>query len=187
MGVASIFAPALCQAPTPAYIITTIAGDNIGGYTADAVAATTSELSSPYGIALDASGNLYIADQINHRIRKVTNGIISTVAGNGTAGFLGDAAAATSAEFYVPCGVAVDSSGNLYIADTLNFVVRKVSGTTITTYAGSYSLGGGGGGDHGLAINAQLAYPTGLALDAAGNLYIADTANSRIQIGRAHV
>jgi uncharacterized protein (TIGR03437 family) len=185
MGVASIFAPALCQAPMPAYIITTIAGDNIGGYTADAVAATTSELSSPYGIALDASGNLYIADQINHRIRKVTNGIISTVAGNGTAGFLGDAAAATSAELYNPSGVAVDSSGNIYIADTGNCVIRKVAGTTITTYAGSntdYAINCGASGDHGLATNALLASPIGLALDTAGNLYIADFGSNRIRI-----
>src|ERR1035437_11091545 len=123
MGVASIFAPALCQAPTPAYIITTIAGDNIGGYTADAVAATTSELSSPYGIALDASGNLYIADQINHRIRKVTNGIISTVAGNGTAGFLGGAAAATSAQVYNTSGGAGGSSGTLSLPGTGKRVV----------------------------------------------------------------
>ena len=182
MGVASIFAPALCQAPTPAYIITTIAGNNIGGFLGDAGAATSAQLNNPLGVTLDSAGNLYFADSSNHRVRKVAGGTISTVAGNGTAGFLGDAAAATSAELYLPSGVAVDSSGNLYIADTLNFVIRKVSGTTITTYAGSNSLGGGGGGDHGLAINAQLAYPTGLALDAAGNLYIADTANSRIRI-----
>jgi uncharacterized protein (TIGR03437 family) len=182
MGVASIFAPALCQAPTSAYIITTIAGNNIGGFLGDAGAATSAQLNNPLGVTLDSAGNLYFADSSNHRVRKVAGGTISTVAGNGTAGFLGDAAAATSAELDLPSGVAVDSSGILYIADTLNFVVRKVSGTTITTYAGSNSLGGGGGGDHGLAINAQLANPTGLALDAAGNLYIADTANSRIRI-----
>ena len=182
IGVASIFAPAFCQAPAPAYIITTFAGDNTAGYTADAVAATTSELNFPFGIALDSSGNLYIGDQINSRIRKVAGGTISTVAGNGTPGFLGDTAAATSAELDVPSGVAVDSSGNLYISDTDNHVVRKVtSAGTITTYAGNYSLGPGGTGDLGLAINAQLSSPTGLAVDAAGNLYIADTANSRIR------
>ena len=112
MGVASIFAPALCQAQAPAYIITTFAGNNTAGYTADAVAATTSELNNPLGMALDSSGNLYIADQLNHRVREVTGGTISTVAGDGTAGYLGDAAAATSAELDLPSGVAVDSSGN---------------------------------------------------------------------------
>jgi uncharacterized protein (TIGR03437 family) len=183
MGVASIFAPAWCQAPAPAYTITTIAGNNTAGYTADAVAANTSELNNPYGIALDSSGNLYIADQINHRIRKVgTDGTISTVAGNGTAGFTGDKAAATSAELNKPAGVAVDSSGNIYIADTSNDVIRKVAGGTIAPYAGDYNLGTGGGGDHGLAINAQLSTPIGLALDAAGNLYIADTGNDRIRV-----
>src|ERR1035438_9481069 len=105
MGVASIFAPALCQAQTAAYVITTFAGDNTAGYTADAVAATTSELDNPLGLALDSAGNLYIADQVNHRVREVaTSGTISTVAGDGTAGFYGDAAAATSAELNLPSG-----------------------------------------------------------------------------------
>jgi len=183
IGVASIFAPALCQAPMPAYTITTFAGNNTAGSTGDAGAATSAELNNPYGIALDSSGNLYIADQINHRIRKVgTDGTISTVAGNGTAGFLGDKAAATSAELNQPAGVAVDSSGNIYIADTGNSVIRKVAGGTITTYAGDYTLGSGAGGDHGLAINAQLDTPIGLAVDAAGNLYVADTRNNRIRV-----
>ena len=78
IGVASMFAPAFCQAPAPAYTITTFAGDNTAGYTADAVAATTSELNFPFGIALDSSGNLYIGDQINSRIRKVAGGTISS-------------------------------------------------------------------------------------------------------------
>jgi len=134
------------------------------------------------GLALDSSGHLYIADSSNHRIREVSGGTISTVAGNGTADYLGDTAAATSADLDLPSGVAVDSSGNLYISDTNNYVVRKVtSAGIITTYAGNYSLGPGGTGDLGLAISAQLSSPTGLAVDAAGNLYIADTANSRIR------
>jgi uncharacterized protein (TIGR03437 family) len=188
IGVASIFAPALCQAQTAAYVITTFAGDNTAGYTADAVAATTSELDNPLGIALDSNGNLYIADQVNHRVREVTGGTISTVAGDGTEGYYGDAAAATSAELDLPSGVVVDSKGNIYIADTNNCVIRKVSGGTITTYVGSdtnYLVNCGGGGDHGLAINAQLDHPIGLALDAAGDLYIADTNNDRIRIVNA--
>jgi uncharacterized protein (TIGR03437 family) len=181
MGVASMFAPAFCQAP--AYVITTFAGDNTAGYTADAVAANTSELNNPFGIALDSKGNLYIADQDNFRVRQVTGGTISTVAGNGTSGYTGDAAAATSAELGRVSGLALDSSGNLYIADPDNYVIRKVSsGGTITTFAGSNALGAGGTGDHGLATSAQLSKPTGLALDAAGNLYIADTGNSRIRM-----
>jgi uncharacterized protein (TIGR03437 family) len=188
IGVASIFAPALCQAQTAAYVITTFAGDNTAGYTADAVPATTSELDNPLGLALDSAGNLYIADQVNHRVREVTAGTISTVAGDGTEGFYGDAAAATSAELDLPSGVVVDSKGNIYIADTNNCVIRKVSGGTITTYVGSdtnYLVNCGGEGDHGLAINAELDHPIGLALDAAGDLYIADTNNDRIRIVNA--
>jgi uncharacterized protein (TIGR03437 family) len=181
MGVASMFAPAFCQAP--AYIITTFAGDNTAGYTGDAGAATSAELNNPFGIVLDSKGNLYIADQDNFRVREVTGGTISTVAGDGTPGYLGDAAAATSAELGRVSGLAMDSSGNLYIADPDNYVIRKVSsGGTITTFAGSNALGAGGTGDHGLATSAQLSKPTGLALDAAGNLYIADTGNSRIRM-----
>jgi len=182
VGVASIFAPALCQAPAPAYTITTFAGNNTGGFAGDAGAATGAELNNPLGMALDSAGNLYIADSSNHRVREVAGGTISTVAGNGTAGYTGDSAAATSAELDVPSGVAVDSSGTLYIADTSNEVIRKVAGTTITTYAGNNSLGKGGTGDHGLATSAQLDTPTGLALDAAGNLYIADSGNNWIRI-----
>ena len=182
MGVASMFAPALCQAPAPAYIITTFAGDNTAGYTADSVAANTSEIDNPFGIVLDSKGNLYIADQDNYRVREVTGGTISTVAGDGTSGYLGDAAAATSAELGRVSGLAMDSAGNLYIADPDNYVIRKVSGTTITTFAGNNALGAGGTGDHGLATSAQLSKPTGLALDAAGNLYIADTGNNSIRI-----
>ncbi len=170
------------SAQAPAYIITTFAGDNTAGYTADAVAANTSELNNPFGIALDSKGNLYIGDQDNFRVRQVTGGTISTVAGDGTPGYTGDAAAATSAELGRVSGLAMDSSGNLYIADPDNYVIRKVSGGTITTFAGSNALGAGGTGDHGLATSAQLSEPTGLALDAAGNLYIADTGNSRIRM-----
>ncbi|MGO9239435.1 MAG: hypothetical protein ACLQBJ_01390 [Bryobacteraceae bacterium] len=166
----------------PTYIITTVAGTGTAGYSGDSAAATSAELDYPSGIFLDSSGNLYIADQVNHRVRMVnTSGIITTIAGNGTAGYLGDKAAATSAELNYPCGVAVDSSGNIYIADTGNNVIRKVSGGTITTFAGDNSLGGGYTGDTGVATSAQLNAPVGLAVDSAGNVWIGDTANNVIR------
>src|SRR5208337_2269787 len=90
----------------------------------------------PVGVAVDSAGNLYIADFANCRIRKVTNGVITTVAGNGTYGFSGDGGPATNAQLYEPLGVAVDSAGNLYIADTYNYRIRKVSNGVITTVAG---------------------------------------------------
>lgn len=170
------------QAP-PVYTITTVAGDGTAGYSGDGSAATSAELYSPFSTAIDKSGNLYIADQANNRVRMVTpSGTISTVAGNGTAGFMGDGAAATSAELNSPEGVAVDSSGNLYISDTENNVVRKVSGGNITTFAGSNSLGPGYTGDGGVANGAQLDLPSGIAFDSNGNLYIADSANNAIRM-----
>ena len=132
-------------------------------------------------MALDASGNLYIADDDNNRIRKVdTNGIITTVAGNGSASYSGDGGAATNASLYYPCGVAFDASGNLYIADYGNNRIRKVdTNGIITTVAGNGSCGYSG--DGGAATNASLYYPYGVALDAFGNLYIADYDNNRIR------
>ena len=140
-------------------------------------------MNDPFGVALDASGNLYLADTSNNRIREVAagTGIITTVAGNGTQSYSGDGGAATSAELNVPYGVAVDASGNLYIADTYNNRIREVAAGTgiITTVAGngtqSYS------GDGGAATSAELNYPYGVAVDASGNLYIADCYNSRIR------
>ena len=125
-------------------------------------------------MALDASGNLYIADLDNNRIRKVSpSGIITTVAGNGTEGYSGDNGPATSAELYAPYGVALDASGNLYIADEVNNRIRKVSPSgIITTVAGNGTEGYSG--DNGPATSAELDGPIGVALDASGNLYIAD-------------
>jgi len=178
IGVASIFAPAFCQTPTPAYNITTFAGNNNAGYTADGVAATTSELNLPFGITLDSKGNLYIGDDLNYRVREVSAGTISTVAGDGTSGYSGDAASAIDAELSDVAGVVMDSSNNLYIADYSNCVIRKVAGGNITTYVGNdanYNILCGGTGDYGLATAAELDNPTGLAVDAAGDLYIVDT------------
>ncbi len=165
-------------------IINTVAGEgSFGnfGYSGDGGAATNAELNEPSGVVLDLTGNLFIADTGNCRIRKVaTNGIITTVAGNGSPGYLGDGETATNAELNSPSGVIVDASGNLFIADTYNNVIREV-GTNgiIATVAGngtqSYS------GDGGPATNASLNYPTGVAVDAAGNLFVADFNNNRIR------
>ena len=166
----------------PTYTIATAVGTGTAGFAGDGGAATSAELNYPTGIAFDSSGNLYIADHVNHRIRKVdTSGNISTIDGDGTLGYLGDSAAATSAELDSPCGVAVDSSGNVYIADTLNHVIRKVAGGTITTFAGDQSLGSGYSGDTAAATAAQLNTPVGIVVDSAGNVWIADTGNSVIR------
>jgi uncharacterized protein (TIGR03437 family) len=182
-AVASFYLADPCRAQAaPSYTINTFAGIGVSGYAGDGSQASNAQLANPFGIAVDSAGNIYIADQANNRIRKITpDGTINTVAGNGTAGYTGDKGSATNAELASPQGVAVDASGNIYISDTINNVVRKVSGGTITTIAGNNSLGFGYSGDGGPAIGAQLFNPTGLAVDSSGNLYIADTNNSVIR------
>ena len=154
-------------------IITTVAGNpNHSGFSGDGGPATAAGLSYVYGVAVDAAGNLYIADFSNNRVREVTaaNGIISTIAGTGTAGFGGDGGPASAALLNSPFGVAVDASGNLYIGDYGNNSIRKVSpGGIITTVAGNGSGPVGSfGGDGGPALHALLYGPSGLATDAAG-------------------
>jgi YVTN family beta-propeller protein len=162
--------------------IATIAGNGTPGFGGDGGLTINSELNQPLGVALDGAGNLYIADADNDLIRKIdaVTGIITTVAGNGTAGDSGDGGPATSAELFFPFRVAVDGAGNLYIADT-NDRIRRVDAATgiITTVAGSGIPGFSG--DNGPATAAQLDGPRGVALDAAGNLYIAEYFNSRIR------
>ena len=160
--------------------ITTVAGNGSGGYSGDGGAATNASLNQPFGAALDASGNLFIADWGNNIIRKVdTNGIITTVAGNGSYGYTGDGGAATNASLNQPFGVAVDASGDLFIAD-YNNVIRKVSTDgIIATVAGNGT--NGYSGDGGAATNASLSYPTGVAVDASGNLFIADLGNNCVR------
>jgi sugar lactone lactonase YvrE len=166
-----------------------IAGNGTEGYSGNGGPAILAELDSPQAVAVDASGDVFIADTYNNVIREVTpNGQISTFAGNGTAGYSGDNGPATSAELCAPSGVAVDSLGNVYIADSCNNVIRRVSTTgIITTVAGDYALdqsdGGLGGfsGNGGPAISAQLNSPQGVALDQAGDLFIADTFNNSIR------
>jgi trimeric autotransporter adhesin len=165
---------------TPDGIITTIAGNGTRGSIGDGGLAALAQLDRPMGVAVDSARDIYIADTFNHCIRKVTlDGVIATVAGNATRGPMGDGGQAISAQLWNPQGVIVDSTGNLYIADTDNRRVRKVTPNgVITTVAGNGSYGSSG--DGGQATSAQLT-PNAIAIDSAGNLYIADTWNHRIR------
>jgi uncharacterized protein (TIGR03437 family) len=162
-------------------IITTVAGTGTAGFNGDGGPATSAQLNLPYGLAVDASGNLYIADLNNNRVRRVSpSGAIDTYAGSGGNGSSGDGGAATQAQLLSPRNLAIDSGGNLYIAEFAAHRVRKVApGGTITTVAGTGIAGFRGDGGPGTV--AQLAFPAGLALDAAGNLYIADSGNQRVR------
>ena len=164
-------------------VITTVAGNGTAGYSGDGGQATGAELNSPFGLAVDAAGDLFIADSGNNCIREVNAGthVITTVAGNGTAGNSGDGGQATSAELYSPFGIAVDAGGDLLIADSGNNCIREINAGTqvISTVAGNGSFGYSG--DGGPVINAELAQPAGLAVNVAGDLFIADTYNSRIR------
>jgi len=180
-------------------IISTIAGTGAAGYAGDGGPATAATFNSPAGIAVDGSGNVYVADMANERVRKINaQGIISTIAGNGfeiggRAGYSGDGGPADSAELYKPSGVAVDGSGNVYIADFGNCRIRMVNAAgIISTFAGNGEedgvypdIKGEYGGDGGPAVIAELNYPQGVAVDGAGNVYIADTYNQRIRMVNA--
>ncbi len=172
---------------SPGGIIRTVAGNGTAGYSGDGGPAIAAKLNRPSGVALDGSGNLYIAEIENNVVRKVTvSGIISTVAGHytGTLGaYSGDGAAATIADLSGPTHIAIDGSGNLYIADLFNNVIRKVNTAgIISTVAGNYygSLGSYSG-DGGSATNAYIHGPDGVAVDAIGNIYIADEQNNVIR------
>ncbi len=162
-------------------IVTTVAGSNTGGFGGDGGPAKEAQLNAPHGVAVDAAGNIYIADQGNNRIRKVTTAaVINTIAGNGTQGFSGDGGMATAAQLWLPAGVALDPAGNLYIVDQGNSRIRKVTTTgVISTVAGNGTLGFSG--DGGAATNAQLNRPSAVAIGSAGNIYIADYYNHRIR------
>jgi hypothetical protein len=162
---------------SPAGIISRFAGTGTCGYTGDNGPATNAKISDADGVAVDAFGNVYIADSNNNVVRKVSPaGIITTFAGNGTSGYTGDHGPATSAELDYPWGVRVDRSGNVFISDADNNVVRVVNTAgIITTVAGNGTSGYTG--DHGPATSAELSFPTGMWIDASGNLLIADESN----------
>ncbi|MBZ5633609.1 MAG: SMP-30/gluconolactonase/LRE family protein [Acidobacteriia bacterium] len=181
-GFASMFLMAVCFGQAPKFTIGTVAGIGLPGFAGDGGPATAANLKFPAGLAFDSAGNMYIADSFNSRIRKVdTNGAITTIAGTGDFGYFGDTNAATKAGMNRPYSIALDSAGNIYIADAYNDAVRKVtvSSGIMSTFAGTgqEGLGGDGGG----ATGALLDTPTALVFDAAGNLYIADTNNNRIR------
>ncbi|QZY54095.1 immunoglobulin-like domain-containing protein [Crassaminicella profunda] len=164
-------------------IITTVAGTGESGYSGDNGLATEAKLNSPYAVAIDYDGNVYISDRGNNCIRKInTSGIITTIAGTGESGYLGDGGNATEAKFNSPSGIAVDSHSNIYIADSSNHRIRKIDKNgKISTVAGKGSSYGDLG-DNGLATEATLNRPYGVAVDNDGNIiYIADSINRRIR------
>ncbi|OFW40135.1 MAG: hypothetical protein A3J28_06665 [Acidobacteria bacterium RIFCSPLOWO2_12_FULL_60_22] len=167
---------------SPDGTISTFAG---GGsrFGVDGIPATSAGLSYPVGVAVNAAGDVFIGELLGNRIRKVSpNGIIATVAGNGTAGFSGDGGPAPSASLNNPRGIALDSAGSIYIADFNNHRIRKITPVGImNTVAGTGTPSFGSSGDGGAATSASVSSPSGVAVDAAGNLYIVDSLNSRIR------
>lgn len=162
--------------------ISTIAGSGTATDSGDGGSATASSLNTPYGIAVDHAGNVYISDFLGHVVRQInTSGTINTYAGTGTYGYSGDGGAATNAQINRPFGLAVDAAGDLFIADSNNYCVRKVDTnqnmSTVAGVCGSLGFSGDGGN----ATSAKMSSPYGIAVDNAGNLYIADSGNNRIR------
>ena len=168
------------QLPAQGQIIITIVGNGTAGYNGDGGVATAAQLNHASFITFDASGNLFISDYINGRIRKVsTTGIISTVAGNGTTGYAGDGGPATDAQINRPIGIVVDGTGNIYIADDFNHRIRKINTAgIITTIAGTGIAGFNGDG---IATAVQINSPHGIAIDGLGNLLFTDCLNNRVR------
>jgi uncharacterized protein (TIGR03437 family) len=171
-------------------VLTTVAGGTFG-FSGDGGAATKAALNFPSGVAIDSAGNIYFADKGNNRVRKVdTKGIITTFAGTGTAGYSGDGGPATSAKLGLNLtaafqGVAVDSAGNVYIADPANNRIRVVNPAgIISTFAGNggpFATGSLGNGDGGPPASASVSTPYGVRVDSAGNVFIADTGHNVIR------
>jgi sugar lactone lactonase YvrE len=173
---------AVIRKVTPQGVISTVAGTGATeGYSGDGGAATKATLMAPIGVAVDKAGNLYIADYYGW-IREVnaSSGVITTLAGNGSNGYTGDGGPATAAQFYNPIGVAVDSSGNVYVADSGNGAVRMIANGIISTIAGNGTLSYTG--DGGPASLAQFSAISSIAVDAQGNIYVADTNNNAIRL-----
>ncbi|MCC2669539.1 MAG: repeat containing protein [Armatimonadetes bacterium] len=161
-------------------VLTRVAGTGEGGFSGDGGPAATARLFAPHDLAVDAGGNLLVADTYNHRIRRIDrNGIITTIAGNGRDGYRGDGGPARAASLNNPQGIALDTAGTLYIADTYNHVVRRVAPSgTISTFAGTEP---GLAGDGGPAARAQLSLPTAVAVARDGSVYISEAGNNRIR------
>ena len=184
-----LFTCVCCSVQAQMNIITTVAGnDVISGFSGDLGLATNAKLYAPEGLCLDKSGNIYIADAGNNRIRKVTlsTGIITTIAGSEILGFSGDGGPATNAQLFAPEDVVVDSVGNVFLADAGNNRIRKIAASTgiITTIAGSGPtavVSAGDNGDGGPATDALIGSPSGICLDQYGNIYIADYGNNKVR------
>ena len=189
--IADTFNNRIRQVAAATGVIQTIAGNGSGGFSGDGGPATSAALNIPVGVFVDGSGNIFIADSFNNRIRKVAaaTGTIQTFAGNGAYSFSGDGGPATNAELYLPFGLSVDSSGNIFIADAFNNRIREVMAATgtVQTVAGVSGFGSPGyvpgdfGGDGGLATGAQLNEPAGVFVDSSRNVFIADSCNNRIR------
>lgn len=162
-------------------IISTVAGTGVQGFSGNGGPATAAKINQPTGVAVDDTGNIYFTDDGNNMIRKInTAGIISTIAGTGTAGYFGDLGLAVNAQLNGPSGVAIDRKGNVYIADVYNHAVRKIdTGGRITTIAGDGSPGYSGNGYS--ALIASLNFPKGIAVDSTGNIYVVDQGNSCVR------
>ncbi|MDQ6993673.1 MAG: SBBP repeat-containing protein [Mariprofundus sp.] len=156
-----------------------IAGTGAAGYTGDNGLASSAQFNAPAGIAIDSYDDIYIADMGNNVIRKISNGIITTIAGTGTAGYSGNNSPAINANLNAPYGLAIDTSFALYVTELGNHTLRRILGGNISTLTGTGTAGFSGDGQ--LAGLAQLNSPRGVAVDSLGNIYIADTGNSRIR------
>src|SRR2546426_5446372 len=177
-GAVALTGTAFGSTPT----ITLVAGTGTAGFSGDGGPALAARVNLPRAVAMDAEGNLFVADTYNHRIRKIdTDGIITTVAGTGQAGSSGDGGPATQARIKWPHSVAVDAAGNVYLTDSPNHRIRRVDRATgmIATIAGTGQSGFSG--DGGPATKARLHDPKGVMVDADGNVYIADSLNNRIR------